>query len=520
MPVPVPSEITDPSIDDISPDGSRILLRNHLAAEAEQALWIVPASGGSAQRVRDVLAHDATWMPDGHTLLYASGNELWQLDDSGAGEPLHYAALPGRAFWLRWSPDGHTLRFTLSDPRTHSTSLWEMHAGSSPHPLLAAWGGAGTRSCCGTWANDGRAYVFESNRRLTNNNDVPPTNNVWMIAERRGFVERLRSMLLGGSARREGIPVPLTAGPLSYGAPTTARDGAGIFFLGLDARSELLRFDAAAHAFVSVGSRLDEARRVSYARDGQWVAFIDEQGGLWRARPNGSERLQLTSPPMQVFLASWSPDDRQLVLMASEPGKPFTLYLVDANGGRPRRLLREDRNSADPDWSPDGKQIVFGRLPDLMSKEQAPKTIEMMDLQTGAMKEIPGSKGLFSPRWSPDGRWIVASSLDQRRIYLYAVPSIGGTGACRLLAQTSVADPAWSADSRAVYFHAFMEPDEPIDRVGIPEGAVTRVTGSRDVRARSEDALDFSFSGLAPGDVPLIRARTWTANLYSAQLPH
>jgi len=86
----------------------------------------------------------------------------------------------------------------------------------------------------------------------------------------------------------------------------------------------------------------------------------------------------------------WSPDNRRLALMAKEPGKPWKIYLIDSEGGKLTPLLDEDRNEADPDWSPDGQSIVFGRLPDRMDSRQ-PKAIYLLNLQTRKVTEIPGS---------------------------------------------------------------------------------------------------------------------------------
>jgi DNA-binding winged helix-turn-helix (wHTH) protein len=72
QPLALPSEIASPSLGDLSPDGSKLLLRSHLSPESEQALWLVPTGGGSAFRVASILAHDATWMPDGKSILYAT----------------------------------------------------------------------------------------------------------------------------------------------------------------------------------------------------------------------------------------------------------------------------------------------------------------------------------------------------------------------------------------------------------------------------------------------------------------
>ncbi len=134
-PLPLPRELVASSLADISRDGSRLILKSQLSTASEQPLWVVPSSGGSAQRVGDVLAHDASCMPDGKSVLYADENDLSviRLDD-GVSTP--FAHLSGRAFWMRWSPDGKLLRFTLMDPLSHATGLWELPSrGGAPHRL-------------------------------------------------------------------------------------------------------------------------------------------------------------------------------------------------------------------------------------------------------------------------------------------------------------------------------------------------------------------------------------------------
>jgi DNA-binding winged helix-turn-helix (wHTH) protein len=47
----LPDEIVAPLLGDISPDGSKLIIRNHISAEAEQTLWIVPTLGGAARQI-------------------------------------------------------------------------------------------------------------------------------------------------------------------------------------------------------------------------------------------------------------------------------------------------------------------------------------------------------------------------------------------------------------------------------------------------------------------------------------
>lgn len=491
----LPSEIASPSLGDISPDGSKLLVRNHLAPDAEQPLWIVPTLGGGARRLSNALAHDGTWMPDGKRILIANGNDLIVTREDGT-DSRKLATLPGRAFWLRWSPDGSKLRFTLIDPKDHTTSLWEAAAdGRRPHRLLHGVNGP-QMECCGNWTADGKYFIFQ----MTHGGRT----NIWGMTEKSSF--------LGPGPY---IPWQITNGPLSYQAPTTARTGHQIFFLGLDSRYDLLRYDSTQKEFVPFGKNLHSVGRTAFSRDGQWVAWVRPgDGSLWCSRSNGNERLQLTASPMQVFVLHWSPDDRQIAFMGREPGMPWKIYLVSATGGTPQMLLQEDRNEADPDWSPDGRRIVFGRPPEVMAEGTAPKAIHILDLETRQVTTLPGSDGMFSPRWSPDGRYIAATPLGEGSVKIFDLVKSSWT---TLLATHTVSDLEWSHDGNWIYFHDYIEDGAPLYRVSIDK-KLERVADLSSLHA--VDAVDYSFSGLAPGDVPMLRARMWTANIYSLDLDH
>ncbi|HEY1808227.1 MAG TPA: winged helix-turn-helix domain-containing protein [Acidobacteriaceae bacterium] len=492
--LPLPEELAAPSLGDISPDGSRLLLRNHLATAPEQALWAVSTIGGTARQIPGILAHDATWMPDGQRILYASGDDLLIAREDG-GESRKLATLPGRAFWLRWSPDGKRLRLTLVNSETHTSTLWELNRdGSEAHMLLKDWTSAAPAECCGSWTDDGRYYVFQSARG--------GDSNIWAIPEHGG--------IFGGPAK----PIPITNGPLSYEAPITERGGRRAFFIGLNPQSELLRYDRSARVFVPYGEGLTMARRVEFSRDGQWTAWIrQDDNSLWVSRVDGSARVQITGRPMQVFTMHWSPDNRQLVFMGRQPGKPWKIYTVDADGGHLQEVTNEARSEADPDWSPDGRTLVFGRLPDLMSEPSQPKHIELLDLATKTVTQLPGSDGLFSPRWSANGKLIAALSIDQKRLLVFDL----ATKKWRVLAQQNIADPCWSHDDTAIYFHDFAAADQPIYKVTVATGKIERVADLHDLRPAN--VVDYRFAGLAPGDVPLVSARMSTANIYAAELP-
>ncbi len=484
-PLRIPDEVASPTLGDVSPDGSRLLLRSHLSTESEQPLWVVPTTGGSALRVGGVLAHDATWMPDGKGILYAAGNELY-LTHADDARQSPFASLPGRAFWLRWNPAGTLLRFTIIDPIVHTGSLWQMSATDrKPRQILTGFMNP-PMECCGVWTADGTSFVFQAERG--GNTDV------WRLS--------------GDAATK---PVRLTDGPLQFQAPVAARTGNTVFFLGADGRSQVKRLTATGELVPEKGF-LASAFRVEFSRDRRWVAWTDDRGRLWRAAGDGTQTLQLTPDTLDVFLARWAPDGSQLAFMAREPGKAWRLYLVAADGREIHSLLTESRNAADPSWSPDGQLLVFGRINDTLGKETAARTLQILNLRTNEVSEVPGSDGLFSPRWSPNGRYIAALSLDQRQVLLFDVAA----KQWRPLPVHSGADPAWSSDSRFLYLHEPLDPAQPIDRVSIPEGRVQQLI--RLSFSPESEAAGYIFGGLTQDDQPLIVERTFTANLYSLLL--
>ena len=486
--IALPRELASVAPVDLSRDETRLLVLSRLSTASEQPLWIVPTGGGSALRVGSVLAHDAAWMPDGASILYASGNSL-SLFSQANQSSTPFLTLPGRAFWMRWSPDGTLLRFTVVDTIRGTRSLWELKKGSRVPHRVSGVPPAGGSDCCGVWTADGEDYVFQETR--------PGSSNLW----------DLKKGLLGTTLRQ------LTSGPLGYFSPVAARSGTRIFFLGSGTPLGVELFDARRRQFVPGPAFLANASRIDYSRDGVWVAWTDASGRLWRARAaDGTEKLQLTPPDMSVFLGHWSPDAKRLALMARLAGQPWRIYVLDADGGALKQVVTSKRNVTDPTWSPDGAKLAFGREPDWVTGEANPRVIETVDLASQQVVPVPGSAGLFSPRWSPDGRWIAALSLDQKQVMLFNTH----TGKWQLLAATSAGDPVWSRDSKALYVHAFQKEEQPIVRISVPSGEMETIADLSQLGAKG--AADYFFSGLTPDNEPLILPRVGTSDLYTLAL--
>lgn len=482
----LPSEIASPQIDDISPDKTQLLVRSHLSAEPEEPLWVIPVVGGSAFRVANILAHDATWMPDGKNILYAYENQLNVFSlDSGKSTP--FATVQGRAFWLRWSPDASRLRFTIIDSVNHTSLLWEISGDNHRPRRLLSTQTLSSNACCGVWTAGGRDFIFQVM--------VGRTTDLWLLRD-----------------NDTSHPLRMTNGPLFNESPAGGRNPNEIFFVGHDYQSQSERLDSRTKQFVPLYGFLAHAEHVSYSRDHRFVLWLDPMSRLWRAQADGQDKVQLTPNSLHVFLANWSPDGTHVTLMARRLENPWQIFVVNASGENLRQLMRADYNVADPSYSADGKSIVFGGIPDLMGQGDTPRSIDVLDLATNRITELPGSKGLFSPRWSPDGRQIAALTLDQQKIMLYDVKA----QSWRVLAVTSAADPVWSSDSRYLYFHAYMAPLNPVSRIEVPSGHVEPVVTIKDFPARTVSR--YFFSGLTPDNAVIINVELDDSNLYSLDL--
>jgi Tol biopolymer transport system component len=195
--------------------------------------------------------------------------------------------------------------------------------------------------------------------------------------------------------------------------------------------------------------------------------------------------------------------------MARATSGAWSIYQVLTDGSDLQQLLQTATNAADPTWSPDGQSIVIGQAPDLMGKDAAPRTIQILDMKSHHLTTLPGSRDLFSPRWSPDGQFIAALSLDQRQLKLYDV----ATKQWRDLANRSVADPVWSSDSHSVYADAFMEPGQPVYRVSIADGRTEVLAGIENLHSTAFS--DMVLCGVFHDGTVAVRARLTTANLFS-----
>src|SRR5215469_13413949 len=69
---------------DVSPKRHELLALSYDRVQMESPVMVVPLPAGTPHRLGDVLAHDASWSPDGKRLVYASGQDLYVSKEDGS----------------------------------------------------------------------------------------------------------------------------------------------------------------------------------------------------------------------------------------------------------------------------------------------------------------------------------------------------------------------------------------------------------------------------------------------------
>jgi Tol biopolymer transport system component len=422
----------------------------------------------------DLVSGNAAYSPDGLRIAFHIKKELWVANADGTGRR-RLVLFNSSADAPAWLPGGARIRFTLAPDGKTPSSIWEIDAdGSGLRQILPGWGKAGI--CCGVWTADGRNFVFVE----------VETHRLWALPERRKWWRRASAG-----------PFPLPSLPTWAWSPLTARDGKHIFFWGGGAsRADLQLLDLRTQA-LSPFLPGHWVGMPGFSRGRDQVAYV-EHDRLWRSRANGEDVQLIALPGLQPFFPRWSPDGRTLVFIGNDQTGAHNVYTIASDGGVAEPLLPGTGNLSDPDWSPDGSQIVVdhdypgGRA----------------DCQ---MTDIPGSENLILPRWSPNGRFLAATSEDTREIRLYDFALRTWRVAAR---GASLSYAGWSMDGARLFF-------QDKRAAGIPLYAFDLRSGATKTVAHLDGLLSSLGGGvvaLARGDVPVIEVRRTNSDLYAAEI--
>ncbi|MHC4680839.1 MAG: hypothetical protein ACYTEK_19325, partial [Planctomycetota bacterium] len=391
--------------------------------------------------------------PDGDQIAFAwrtEESDNWDIfvQQVGTGARLQLTEHPGDDLSPTWSPDGQEIAFVRWDEgfilggegqrrilKVDTLGRAEQHLHTPTYAASTAgaefdWSEGGL-----DWSRDGRFLAF-SERSAT---DQPA--GIVLLSVKTRKTHRLTS------------PSPPSWGDRD---PAFSPDGQTLAFI----RGTNNLVDDIFIVPVAGGQpgrlTFDKLRvqGLAWTADGREIVFSSNRAGsfsLWRISASGGEPEPLAGVgegalgptiPAQGKHLAYTQDDVEINIWRMELPKP------PGQAKAPTKLISSTRWDLLPEYSPDGRSIVF-------TSDRSGSTEIWRCGSDGShpvrLTSFGGPEG-GAPRWSPDGQQIVFDSRPEGHTDVYVVSVEGGP--LRRLTTQSSDDwvPSWSRDGRWIYF--------------------------------------------------------------------
>jgi serine/threonine-protein kinase len=422
------------------PDGQRILF------VSPRGIEVVSALGGSPRLLvaGRQLGRGVTVAPDGRTFAYVSHDSLYAAPVDGGparlvthGYEIHSPA---------WSPDGRWIAFVQGDIQY----VQMIDLGNIAHS--------------GIWlvpAAGGPARRVTDERSLHVSPAWASTRSLLFVSDQDGGRDAYE-LSLGADGAPKGAAVRITTGLSPHGIAVSL-DGSRFVFSAFTETSNAWSLPIPLTGEVSVSTAVQETQgnqvmeNVGVSNDGRWLGFSAARGGpsqvyVLRRDTKGAAIQQATSDTSSSYWVAWSPDAKEIAFHRFR-GEKRQVFVSPVEGGTATAVTDGSDDERSPEWSPDGRQLLllanWGTRPAVhivtraangrWSKPRALQFVVGADTLTSGLSD-----------WSPDGH-LVACGCGEGGL---VIAPVDGGPARRLSSTFSTAGwafPQWSADGRTVY---------------------------------------------------------------------
>jgi Tol biopolymer transport system component len=470
----VETRLPNPTIAGVMRDGSALLVLAGEGARPTYPLWAVPLPAGEPRRLGSAEADAAGILQDGH-ILFATDRDLFIASQDGSN-PSKLGSLPGRVASLEPSPDGKRVLLQLDLKGDNTFDTFESAADGTEVQKIRS---ARPNECCFHWSWDGN-YLLHSVK-------TGSRWDIWALPVHAGLF------------RTSTKSIRLTTGPLSFsGGAIPTRDGKQIFAVASKQHGELLHYDSRLHQFLPLLSGIS-ATDATFSDDGRWVSYLSyPDHSVWRSRSDGTERMQLTFPPVEAQTPFISPDGAS-VAYTTDSGT----FLIDTSGGPARKIY--ETTSLNPMWSPDGKSILITIVSGGINY-----SMKMIDVGTGKVSPVPASEGKGGGLWL-DQKTLLASNATQTKFLKLDL----GSGKWSDFYSGSFVNWVHSPDRKYVYF-ATGGKESTIQRIRISDRQVETIVSLKDF----SELANYGWTQLrvAPDGSPTLTRALDSQEIYSLQV--
>ncbi|HSA93477.1 MAG TPA: winged helix-turn-helix domain-containing protein, partial [Terriglobales bacterium] len=456
-------------------DGSRPEAEIMPATTAAQPAVSQPAEGNKASPGMVLILM---------AVIAAAGTIFWLLRPGRQATPqaavppmqvVPFTTAPGDEFSPAFSPDGNHIAYGASVNNQPSDLYVQLVGASSPLRLTETPDAA---EASPTWSPDGRYLAFMRYRE---------GESSLMVIPALGGAERT----LYGTRERAGIPAWSPDGRyIIFAERTGAEKPLALYLLSLDTLER--------RQLTYPEPQLDGDYNARFSPDGRQVAFLRETretADIYTVPVAGGEPKRITFQNALIIGLDWTTDGRQIIFASFGRATP-TLWRVASTGGEPQSLavggegalspavapqgnrlayvqhqwdedivripvarmgaraepasplIVSTRKDEGPQYSPDGKRIVF------QSTRSGFYEIWVCEADGSNPLQLTSFRGPLTgtPRWSPEGRQLVFDSRPDRYAHIFSIQAEGGAPRQLTSGDFNHVVPSWSRDGQWIYF--------------------------------------------------------------------
>ncbi|MCX6618925.1 MAG: protein kinase [Acidobacteria bacterium] len=408
--------------------------------------------------------------PDGKQVAFAWNGEKEDNFDIyvklvDAGTPLRLTTNPQPDYCPAWSPDGRYIAFLRWSESGAQVYVIPALGGSerklAQTAAIVDWTGAASTGYRLSWSPDGKSLA---------------------IVDRGGPKEPNSIYLLSTETREKRR---LTSPPADWGGdvyPALSPDGLTLAFVRMRTWTN---FDIYLLSLAD-GKPSGEARRLTFDErrvtgldwtpDGRSVVFSSDRSGaqeMWKIASAGGQPERLAFG--DGLYPSISRDGQRLAFARSI--SDYNIWRVRGprateKGTPPTKLIASTQSEYQPQFSPDGKRVVFS------SNRSGSSEVWVCDSEGLNAVQLTsfGGPHVGSPRWSPDDRWIAFDSTKEGHRDIYVVSVEGGAPRRLTTEPSDEVRPSWSKDGRWIYFGSNRSGDWQIWKAPAEGGTAIQVT--------------------------------------------
>ncbi len=459
----VPPEVSTLDAPRISPDGKTVAF-DATDATGRTRIWVRPLNALQAHPVAGTEGTGrAFWSPDGKYLAFFANGKLNKVDVAG-GPPQKICDAPSGADGT-WSPEGVILYDGIgTDPIRRVPA-----AGGEPVPIIKPEGEKATQVGWPAFLPDGKHFLYmaiaaklsESMYRVGSLDSketqpfAPAQSQITYIDP--GYLLFLRERTLVAqpfdprSLKTTGEPIPVAdqvgTDSVGLGRFSVSREGTLVYRTG-EITNRLSWVDRSGKELETlVDPGVYQSPKISPDGRRLLLDIADPRNGkvdVWVRDLSRNVSSRFSFSKGDAYAALWSPDGRQVVYTVMND---LVERASDGQGAETPLVTSPEMKIASS-FSPDGKLIAYGS----QSKESGWDI--WMQPTFGDRKPYPWLKTSFNEfgaAFSPDGRYVAYTSNESGRNQIY-VQSFPGPGGKWQVSSDGGREATWRGDGKELYF--------------------------------------------------------------------